>query len=217
MKIWDENTDLNINSWLIKWGFMNGYLYDGQIKTTESNIINQWMVIIYMLFATTRHGALLTTPKGPQLSSQLGEWSYFLGPRLLINGICVVCGSYIFLLMAFLKFCTRNVKKMFYWLDIMEYHAENRCFTKMNLNQSDSNTFIKRISILIIILKCFSFSFIPGLFVVNCLSILKHIDNDYQLNHLVAISIFLPQHYYYINYSFGVPIILYLVSKKLIA
>ena len=39
MKNLFENTDLNINSWLINWGYMNGYLKDGQIHTTKYHII----------------------------------------------------------------------------------------------------------------------------------------------------------------------------------
>ena len=41
-----KNTDLNINSWLINWGFLNGYLQDGQTQTTKFTIFNQWLVIL---------------------------------------------------------------------------------------------------------------------------------------------------------------------------
>ena len=41
MQNWIENTDLNINSWLITWSFLNGYLKDGQIEATRDTIIYQ--------------------------------------------------------------------------------------------------------------------------------------------------------------------------------
>ena len=39
MKSFFENTDLNMNSWLINWGYMNGYLKDGQIQTNNYYLI----------------------------------------------------------------------------------------------------------------------------------------------------------------------------------
>ena len=41
-----ENTDLNINSWLINWDYMNGYLKGGQIQTNKYFIIYQLIIMI---------------------------------------------------------------------------------------------------------------------------------------------------------------------------
>ena len=211
-----KNTDLNINSWLINWGYMNGYLQDGQIQTTKFTIFNQWLVIIVMLLNITRFSFLLFTTKDSQISKQLGEWSYFVGPRIMVNGISAICAVYILFIILFFQFSTRNLKKMFYWLNKMEYDIENQCFFRMNLNESDSKMFNKRILILIITLKSFTYLFIIFFVLVSFSSIYKYI-NDYHLNYFISIIIYLPAIYYCCGYAFGLPVILYLVSHKLIA
>ena len=35
IKSFFENDDLNTSSWLINWGYMTGYLKDGQIQTNK--------------------------------------------------------------------------------------------------------------------------------------------------------------------------------------
>ena len=172
MKNLAKNIDLNINSWLITWGFLNGYLQNGQIQTTKFTIIYQWMVIIILLLNCTRFTILLFTIKKSKISNQLGEWSYFFGPRLMLNGLHAICIVYFLFIILFFKFCTRNLKKMFYWLKIMEYDRENRHFFRMNLNKSDSNMFNKRIIILIITLKSSTYLLICFFFTRKLLIIL---------------------------------------------
>ena len=125
LKNFIENTDLDINSWLIKWGYMNGFLQDGQIQPTKNTIIYQSLVIIILLLNMTRFTVFLFSTKNAQISKKLGEWSYFFGPRLIVNGTAILCAIYILFVMLFFKFCTQNLKKMFYWLNIMEYDTEN--------------------------------------------------------------------------------------------
>ena len=214
MQNWIENTDLNINSWLITWGYLNGYLQDGQIKPTRYTIIYQWIVIIILAINAIRFGILLSNPKGSLICYQLGDWGPFLGPRFIINGLCFLGCCYVIMVIAFFKFCTRNLKMMFYWLNIIKYDHKIRCFFNMNLNEFDSKMFIKRISIFIIAFKCFNVLIIPFYTFVNLLSVFLHI-NDYYINYLIAIIIFLPALYQCCGYVFGLPVILYLVSLKL--
>ena len=214
MQNWIENTDLNINSWLITWGYLNGYLQDGQIQTTKYTIIYQWIVIIIVAINAIRFGILLSNPKGSLICYQLGDWGYFLGPRLIINGLCFVGCCYAIVVIAFFKFCTRNLKMLFYWLNIIEYDNEIRCFFNMNLNESDSKMFIKRISIFKTVFKYFTVLIIPFYAFVNLLSVFLYIK-DYYLNYLVGIIVFLPALYQCSGYVCGLPIILYLVRLKL--
>ena len=214
IKNYIENTDLNINSWLIKWGYMNGYLQNEQIQTTKYNIIYQLMVIIILSLNITRFFLLLLSGKKSKISKQFGDWSYFIGPRHMINGMSFICCSYIIMIIIFFKFCMKNLK-MFYWLNIMEYDFINRCFFKLNLNESDSKMFIKRIFIFVNIFKWFTYSFIIFFAFVNFLSVFKYI-NEYYLNYFIGITIFLPPLYYCNGFAFGLSIILYLVSLKLL-
>ena len=210
-----ENADLNINSWLIKWGFINGYLKDGQIHTTKFTIIYQWTVIMILSLHTIKFTIFLFSKKESKITNQLGDWSYFFAPRLVMNGIVLTCFVYIFLVMIYFKFCLRNLKDNFYWLNIMEYHTENRGFFNLNLNKSDLKIFIKRISLFAFSLEYLVFSFIMFFALTSFISIFKYI-NDYQLNYLISVIINLAPCYYCIAYLYGLPVILYLVSLKLI-
>ena len=215
MKNLFENTDLNINSWLINWGYMNGYLKDGQIHANKYYIIYQLMVIIMLLLNLIRSVILLFSAKESHISLLLGDWSYFLGPRIMLNGIIFSVCFYILMLMAFFKFCTRNSQKMFYWLNIMDYDSENRCYFNMSLNESDSKIFINRSLILIIAFKCVTAFCIPCFTMVIFISILIHLNDNY-LNQLITFLIFVVLAYHCIAYCFGLSVILYLVSINLV-
>ena len=215
MKNYFENTDLNINSWLINWGYMDGYLKDGQIHTTIYYIMYQLIIMIILLLNVIRFIILLFNAKESHISLVLGDWGYFLGPRVIINGIIFFACSYLLVLMAFFKFCARNLQKMFYWLNIMDYDSETRCYYNMNLNESDSKAFIKRSLIFINAFKCFTVVFMSIHLIVVFISVFIHLD-DYYLNQLIAFMIYFPALYYGIAYCYGLPIILYLVSINLV-
>ena len=215
MKNLFENADLNVNSWLINWGYMNGYLKDGQIHINKYNVIYQLIIMIIMLFNIIRFAILLLYTKESEISKKLGDWSYFFGPRIMINGLAFSVSFYILMLMAFFKFCARNSQKMFYWLDIMDYDSATRCYFNMNLNDSDSKMFIKRSLMFINALKCFTVICIPIFINTVCISIFIQLNDNY-LNQLIAVLIFIFISYHCIGFAFGLPIILYLVSIKLV-
>ena len=189
---------------------MNGYLQDGQIHSTKYNLVYQWMAIIILSLNILRFTALLFTKKESQLSKQLGEWSYFYGPRFMINGICAICFSYIIFVM-FFKYCNQDLEKMFYWLKIMEYHSENRCFVNMNLNEQDSKMFVKRISFFIFSIKSLVYLFIFVFVFGNFFSVYKYV-NDYYLNYFISTIAFIHPNYYGVGFIVGLPVILYFVS-----
>ena len=68
MKNLFENADLNINSWLINWGYMNGYLKDGQIHTTKYYIIYQLIIMIIFLLNVIKSTILLFNEKESKIS-----------------------------------------------------------------------------------------------------------------------------------------------------
>ena len=215
MKNFFKNTDLNINSWLINWGYMNGYLKDGQIHTTKYYVINQLMVIMIVLFNVVRFLILLFSPKESQASLILGDWSQFLGPRVMINGIIFFGFFSMLMLIAYFKFCDRNPQKIFYWLSIMDYDSETRCYYNLNLNESDSKMFIKRSLIFINALNCFAIVFLLSFLIVISVSIFIH-SGDYYLNQLITLLVFFLMLYHALAYAYGLPIILYLVSINLV-
>ena len=206
-----ENANLNINLWLINWGYMNGYLQDGQIQITKFDFIYQWICITTSFINFLRSTILLLNAKESIISNQLGDWSYFFGPRVLILLLTISVSTFIYFVIILFKFCSRNPKKMLYWLNTMKYDVDNECFPKMKLNQFDSNVFIKRMLLFINTLKFFTFAFMFCFMFVILISIYKYLD-DYHLNQLVSVMLFVPAFYYYINYAFGLPVILYLVS-----
>ena len=214
MKSFFENIDLNMNSWLINWGYMNGYLKDGQIHPTKYYIIYQLVVIIILLLNVIRFIILLLNSKESQISLELGDWGYIFGPRVMINGIILLACFYILMLMAFFKFCSRNSQKMFYWLNLMNYDSEIRCYFNMNLNESDSKMFVKRSLIFTFTLKCFTIVCMPFFMIIVCISFFIHL-NDYYLNQLITFLIYFFVSYHIISYCFCLPIILYLVSINL--
>ena len=75
MKNLFENTDLNIYSSLINWGYMNGYLKDGQIHTNKYYVIYQLVIMIVLLLNVIRFLILLLNAKESQISLVLGDWS----------------------------------------------------------------------------------------------------------------------------------------------
>lgn len=210
-----ENINLNINYWLINWGYLNGYLQEGEIVTTSYSFIYQLLVIIILIINIIRFGFLLLNGKESQISIVLGDWGYFLGPRVIINGLCWLVCIFILMVIMFFKICTQNLKKMFYWLFIMKYDPENRCFSNIELNDSDSKMFIQRFLLFINAFKYFVILFIPLFVFANFISVFLH-TNNYYLNHLIGIMTYVPALYYDCGYVFGMPIILYLVSFKLI-
>ena len=133
----------------------------------------------------------------------------------MINGLIFVGYSFMLILMAFFKFCAQNSQKMFYWLNIMDYDSETRCYFNMNLNELDSKGFIKRSLFFINAVKCFTLVFMPFFIIAACISVFIHL-NDYYLNHFIGILIYFIVLYQGIAYAFGLPIILYKVSINLV-
>ena len=101
-------------------------------------------------------------------------------------------------------------EKMFYWLDVMQFDSDNRRFNKLNLNETQSKTFIKCISLLSLIFNGIIYSLTIFFIVVICFITFKF--HEYKANYLVSILIYYIQNYYALNCTFGFLIILYQVS-----
>ena len=207
-----ETSSLNINSWLINWGYMNGYLVDGIIETTKFGVINQRTCILSTLLTGIKFFVLLFHPKESQIANQLGDFGYFLGPKVFLNLIISTASIHMLVVMLLFNLGCKNAKIMFYWLNILDYDILKQGFYKANLNESDSKMMIKRISFIILTLKWFTYALISLFTIATCSSVFKYC-NDYHLNYIISILLFSFQLYYYTVYVFGFPIIFYQVSN----
>lgn len=206
-----NNPNLNINSWLINWGFLTGYVNNSKIQNTK---YGPWIVcicILSQLFNLTKWTILLFNSKDSVVSHQLGDWGPFLGPKVILNSIIIIASIHLLNVVVLFYFCSKNPKKMFYWLEQMEFNVENGCFNKLDLNESDSLKMIKRMSLFISSFDCFTYLFIFLFLVVNFFALFKF-QNDYYFNYSISIVLFVIPFYFYIKFSFGFIIILYLVS-----
>ena len=205
-----NKSNLDINSLLIKWSLMTGYLHDGIVESTEFGRFNQWFCFVYCFFAAIKYFIQLFVPKDSKMAHQLGDWGYFFGPKVFLNFICFLVLLYVIFAKILFLFASKHPKKMFYWIDVMEYN-ENRSFDKLNLNESDLKKFIKRLSLSVFLLRCFTYGFIIFYYTITPILIFQYQDS-YHLNYLMSILFFLPQSYYGIKYMFGILGILYPVS-----
>ena len=52
--LYRQKCNFNINSWLINWELIDGYLSKGKIQTTTFGIVNQWLAICLNAFAAIK-------------------------------------------------------------------------------------------------------------------------------------------------------------------
>ena len=213
MKKLIENSNLNINSWLINWGLMKGYLHDGIVETTKFGRFNQWFCILICGFNLIKFTILLFHPKGSKISNLFGDFAYFFGPKIVTNSILVLAMIYVFNLIMLFHFSSKHPKAMF-WLNHIEYDQAKHCFKNLGLNQSDSKILIKRMSLLKVTLNCIVYSMISTFGIISLYCVFKY-QSSYYLNYIISIITMFPPSYFAINYLFGLLIILYQVSYLL--
>ena len=110
-------------------------------------------------------------------------------------------------------YSSKHSNKMFYWLEKMEFDSVNRCFTKLNLNESDSKKFINRISLLRFNLISFIHFFVTFFVISSCFTLLKRSAlKPYYVYYIISILIFAPQLYLNISYICEILIIFYQVT-----
>ena len=87
-------SNLNINSWLINWGLMKGQLNGGILETTKFSLINHWAGFSSSLFIAIKWTILLFYSKNDKLTHLLGDWRYFIGPKVIIDSIVIISACY---------------------------------------------------------------------------------------------------------------------------
>ena len=101
--------------------------------------------------------------------------------------------------------------KIMLWLNYLEFDRVNRCFKKLDLNQSDSITFIKRITLFKISLDCIICSLLPLFEIANFVCLFMYKSNFY-FNYIISIILICPSAYLAINCLFCLLIVLYQVN-----
>ena len=80
-----EKTNLNINSWLIDWGLMSGYLKDEVIHSTNFGVSSCLFAFCLNTFSLIKWIILLFTAKDTLLTHYLGDWGIFYAPKLVAD------------------------------------------------------------------------------------------------------------------------------------
>ena len=208
-----EKTNLNINSWLIDWGLMCGYLKGGVIHSTKFGVFNYWFAFCSCSFTLIKWAIFLFSPKDALLNHYLGDFGIFYAPKLVADLISVLGHIYCQSVIMLFHYFSKHSDKMFYWLDQMEFRSVNRYFTKLNLNESDSKKFINRISLLRFNFKFFIHSFLAFFIISAFFSLFRRSTlKPYYVYYIISILLFAPQFYFSASYVCGTLIIFYQVT-----
>ena len=196
---------------LINWSLMSGYLHDDDIETTRFGCFYQWLGFCFCSFTAIKWSILLFCSNNSQIANLLGEWGSYFGPKIIIDMVLVFIAVYIIAVKLLFIYASKHTKKLFYWLDAMEFNPVNQSFDKLNLNEIDSKMFMKRLSLSIFLLKCFTYMIMIFYIITNFVLTFKH-KYGYYLNYLISALLYLPQNYLNAKFIFGFLVILYPVS-----
>ena len=213
--LYQEEYNLNINSWLINWGLMNGYIDKEKIQTTTFGIVNQWLAIFLNLIGAIKWIILLFHSKDSEVTHLLGDIVMIFGPKVILDTAVIFISVHLLIATFFFKYCSRNKNNvMFYWLECLEYDFVNRCFSKLNLNESDSKKFTKRVAISSLILRVSHLSL--TMFYVMVTSVFVYLFlREHYITYGIAIILIVPQFSYMERQGFGLLVVLILVKQTL--
>ena len=191
---------------------MYGHLHDEIIHTTKFTIFKWFTYFCTSIFTTIKWTIFLFCAKESKMCNLLGDWSYFYGPKLLVDLITLILAIYVLLVFLLFYFSSKNPKKMLFWLEHMQFDNENRCFNKLKLNESDSKDFVKRMSLLFFIFNIFIYPLTIFFAISNIITVFVS-RKSYHFYYIISILMFTPQ--FYINSSciFGLLVVLYQVSQ----
>ena len=206
-----ENMDLNINTLLINWSLMSGYLHGDIIKTTAFGRFNLWFGFVLSIFHGIKWSVLLFSSKDSQMANLLGEWAYYFGPKIILDLVIVFLSVFVISVKLLFVYASKHTKNMMYWLEAMKFDPVNRSFDKLNLTEYELKVFIKRLSLSLFLLKSAIYS-ISSFCVLVIFVLIFKIQNDHHLNYLISLLCFLTQLYLNISLMFGFIVILYPVS-----
>ena len=182
------NSDLDINQWLINWGLLKGEYKDEIFTTTKFGLINNWFSFWVFLLALIKWATLMFCEKQSKIAYYLGEWGDWFGPKLVLDAILSVQPFNSLILWYFVfYYASKNSKKLLFWLDFMQFDNESRCFTKLDLNETDSKKYIKQFAMSRVIVKhiCYSVTYLSMLVLI--VSLFYFENRNHFLYHFIYI------------------------------
>ena len=209
-----EESNLNVNFWLLKVGLMYGHLNNGVIQSTKFTIFKWFTAFCLSIFTAIKWTTYLFCAKESRMCNLLGDWSYFYGPKLLVDLILFILAIFVLLVFLLFYFSSKNPKKMLFWLEHMQFDNENRCFNKLELNQSDSKEFVKRMSLLFFTFNISVYPLTIFFAISNIITVFIS-RKSHHFYYIISILIFTPQFYINSCCIFGLLVILYQVSQYL--
>lgn len=194
---------------------MFGHFHDGIIHSTKLTILNWLTAFCLTLFHIIKWIIFLFSNQNSLLINLLGDFSYIYGPRLLVDLIILFCEIFVLSIFIIFYFSSNQPKKMLFWLEQIEYDIINQRFSKLNLNQTNSKIFTRRISLLRINYNIFVYSLILIFFISANIAVFKF-NKTYYLYYFISVVMHCPMFYINLSCIFGFVVILYQVNQYLI-
>lgn len=197
MKWLKDKSNLDINSLLISWGLMKGECQDGVIRSSKFGLNNNWFCFSINLFNATRFMFCLFYPKNSSIIRQLGDFGWFIGPKIILDLIIICISTNSFVLVLLFMF----VKK-FFWLEFMNYDFEKERFINLRLSKTNSERFVNRFVMIMSIVKILV-NFCLSFYVISSFISLYIFENDYYLNYIISMIIFDVNGWFFLSHWFG--------------
>lgn len=203
-----ENTNLDINLWLINWGLMRGEYHDGIIKTTKFGVLNQLFASLLFSFELIKWIILLYNPEDSQVTHYLGDFGPNIGPKVILDTTIILeCINSLILICYFSSKCTSK-----FWLKFMHFDFDNRFFDKLDLNEIDSEKFINQFALVNFLIK--NINYLLSLITFSLILLTFFVlTNKYHFYYITSIIMFSIGVWYLTHHWFGLLMIFNQVIK----
>ena len=210
-----DNTNVDINLILTKWGLMKGRYQDGVIKTTKFGTVSMWFSFALFAFLTIKWTILMFSDEESLLANYLGEFTQYFCPKVVGDFIVIIIFGHSAISIMLFYFSSKNCEKMLFWLDHMQFDNETRSFHKLGFNDSDSKRFTNQFALLWFIIQRVV-NFLAFITFITDLTSFLIFKNEYYFYYLTSISIFALGIWNFAYNWCALILILYQVNKKLI-
>ena len=207
-----ENTNLNLNYWLVSCGLMFGHLHDGIIYYTKYILLKWLAAFCLTIFTAIKWVVILLSGNQSEVSNLLGDFACLFGSRKLVDFMVIILTIHVLSSFIIFYLSSKHPKKMLFWLEQMEFDPVNRRFNKLNLNESESKNFNWRMSWLRIIYNTFVYSFFV-FFTISAYYSTFERKKAYFIHYFISISLFSIQFFINCYFIYGFLIILYQVKN----
>ena len=178
---------------------LSGEYKDEVFITTKFARFNNWFSFWLFIITIIRWITLMFNEKESQTAIYLGEWSDWFGPKAVTNTMLVIQPINSLILFFVFYLAAKNPKKLLLWLDFMQFDNDSRCFTKMDLNQVDSQKYIKQFALPRLIVKHICYSVTYSSMIILIVS-LYYFENRHHFFYGISFIFFCTTMFYYSNH-----------------